>query len=668
MRSPFGLRSGLSRWHELMGGVSIYAINGLDPSLVLDFSKEFYRTGGSTTTFDAAMTHTRSGNATMVDSQGFLKWAPHNLLTYSEQFDNGAWAKSGVTIDPNVAATTAPDGTNTADKLIEDVSVGGHLAFASDIWPLTVSATVSVYLKAAGRGFALVSRQTADAISVDLTTGDATSALGSPSNITSVDAGNGWWKVSFTSSGATSTTDNFNIYVSTDGVWANRSYTGDGTSGIYIWGAHLYRSDLGGMVDNPDTGNSYVPTTSAARYLPRRGHHIYNGAEWVNEGVLVESEQRVNLVTYSNDFTQWTNQGSADAVASGVVSPDGTENTTEIVETATTGGHSAFFVQVVASANWTASCYIKQKTSGRYAQLRPYGLGVGVAWATFDPSDGTLYESGGANLVTTTSEPAGNGWYRVSFTCSSALLAGDGIQIFLTDGTTGEGPEYTGDGTSGIYVFGAQLEAGSTPSSYIPTSGSTATRSADTITVPSANLPYSATAMSIQMDGKMTYADEGTNVSNSFIRWRSSVGTNLIRLGLDTSSTRTGQVIFQQYYNGVVDAPTGAPLDSYSPGINVPYNIASRHGSTFINGAVDGTALTVNPTPTALPDLSSTNLNLAFDYMGTVKTLRMWNQDLGDAGIALASDTIVAVPAGAIQQRDGAYILDRSGNYIEVRA
>jgi hypothetical protein len=170
---------------------------------------------------------------------------------------------------------------------------------------------------------------------------------------------------------------------------------------------------------------------------------------------------------------------------------------------------------------------------------------------------------------------------------------------------------------------------------------------------------------------------------------------------------------------------------------------------------VDGTALTANTTPTALPDLSSTDLQLGYDYMGTVKLLRMWNQDLGDAGIALASvtppaidgvptisgstsqgatltataasvtgeptptttwqwkrsgtpisgansstytlveadvgftitvtqtetnaggsasatsaatDTIVAVPAGAIQQRDGAYILDRSGNYIEVRA
>ena len=76
---------------------------------------------------------------------------------------------------------------------------------------------------------------------------------------------------------------------------------------------------------------------------------------------------------------------------------------------------------------------------------------------------------------------------------------------------------------------------------------------------------------------------------------------------------------------------------AYSPGILQPFNIASRHGSTFINGAVDGTALTENDTPTALPDLSAIDLNLGYDYMGTIKTFRVWAADLGDTGIAEAS-------------------------------
>ena len=52
---------------------------GIKPQLVFDFANENYFTGLRRSTFDAAMTHTRSGNATMVDSDGVLKWAPHNL-------------------------------------------------------------------------------------------------------------------------------------------------------------------------------------------------------------------------------------------------------------------------------------------------------------------------------------------------------------------------------------------------------------------------------------------------------------------------------------------------------------------------------------------------------------------------------------------------------------
>jgi len=53
--------------------------------------------------------------------------------------------------------------------------------------------------------------------------------------------------------------------------------------------------------------------------------------------------------------------------------------------------------------------------------------------------------------------------------------------------------------------------------------------------------------------------------------------------------------------------------------------------------AVDGTALTEDTTPVALPDLSSTDLEIGYDFMGTIKTLRIWADDIGDTGIAEAS-------------------------------
>jgi hypothetical protein len=54
--------------------------------------------------------------------------------------------------------------------------------------------------------------------------------------------------------------------------------------------------------------------------------------------------------------------------------------------------------------------------------------------------------------------------------------------------------------------------------------------------------------------------------------------------------------------------------------------------------AQDGTALTANTTPTSLPDLSATNLTLGFDYNGTIRTFRIWAQDIGDAGLVEATE------------------------------
>jgi hypothetical protein len=133
----------------------------------------------------------------------------------------------------------------------------------------------------------------------------------------------------------------------------------------------------------------------------------------------------------------------------------------------------------------------------------------------------------------------------------------------------------------------------------------------------------------------MTYADEDDLQTLMFFRWKED-NDNLIRTQLDTNSTNTGSLRFRQEDSSVIDDAASASV--YSPDILVPYNIASRHGSTFINGAVDGVALTANTTPTALPDLSSTDLELAFGYMGTISEFRVWDKDLGDAGIVEATN------------------------------
>tara|TARA_R110002153_G_scaffold201712_1_gene354934 strand:- start:67 stop:498 length:432 start_codon:yes stop_codon:yes gene_type:complete len=142
--------------------------------------------------------------------------------------------------------------------------------------------------------------------------------------------------------------------------------------------------------------------------------------------------------------------------------------------------------------------------------------------------------------------------------------------------------------------------------------------------------------MSIQMDGKMTYADNALFREVSFVRWVVN-GTNYIENVMATNGFYEGRLQFSQRQSTSGLDNVYSSSSYFTPDTNVPFNIASRHGSTFLNGAEGGTALTANTTPTILPDLSATDLLLCNVFMGTIGQFRVWSDDLGDVGIAEAS-------------------------------
>ena len=474
----------------------------------------------SDATLSNTITHSRAGNATMVASDGLIKWAPHNLALNSAS--------------PATQSITVVSG---ADYTVECIGSG------------------SITLSGAGTG--------------------------------TVTEGN---EVEVT---ASTTTLTLTVSGSLDAMWC-------------------YRSDLGGMAPVPagersfPSASTYVPTTSSARYLPRVGHHVYNGSAWVNEGVLAESEARTNLFTYSSEFDNaaWEIGASTTLTADYATAPDGTTTAYRLELPATSGTFFRGTVSIVSGQTYTLSFWVKA-TSGT------------SNFAIFDFGGGSENSSG---QLTATSE-----WQRFTQTFTATVTGG----VFI--GINNNPDTYASD----ILVWGAQLEAAPTPSSYIPTAGSTVTRAAETFTIPAANLPYNSLAMSIQMNGRLSYADEGSAGQVTYAQWEDDTN-NRITLSLDTDSTATGEVNFTQVEGGTVDTVASSATE-YAPGILVPFNIASRHGATFINGAVDGVALTANTTPTNLPDLSATDLDLAYDYMGTVERFRVWGLDLGDGGIEGAS-------------------------------
>ena len=219
----------------------------------------------------------------------------------------------------------------------------------------------------------------------------------------------------------------------------------------------------------------------------------YDPVALTPKGLLIE-ETRTNSITYSNDYTNviWQ-KNNCTITASATNSPDGTANASAIYETAVTGEHQIANAAPTFSANtaWTLSAFVKP-IGGRNCTLFWYTNSINtVLTATFDITAGTIVTAATASgsapptNISASITASSNGFYRVSITGTTAATAGAGaVRIHAASGTSNN---YAGDVTKGIYCFGAQLEAGAFPTSYIPTVAATVQRGADNASMTGTN-------------------------------------------------------------------------------------------------------------------------------------------------------------------------------------
>jgi hypothetical protein len=208
-------------------------------------------------------------------------------------------------------------------------------------------------------------------------------------------------------------------------------------------------------------------------------------------GLLVE-EQRTNLLLRSEDFsTSWTRTLTTAFGAGSLVdvetAPDETVTADLIAASSGTNSGAAFVSQDIAKAatvttytatvfgkaqNWNAiGLHINDTNTNNNRATVTFSLATGAV-TTAAATAGTFSNASAAAV------PFGNGWFRTTLIFTSSTETGLRFRVYPNNSTT-----ITSDGTSGIYIWGAQLEVGSSPTSYIPTTTTATTRSADDIKI-----------------------------------------------------------------------------------------------------------------------------------------------------------------------------------------
>lgn len=205
-------------------------------------------------------------------------------------------------------------------------------------------------------------------------------------------------------------------------------------------------------------------------------------AATVYVAMAVDGAARTNLCLYSeqiNNGSGWANN-AASVTANAAAAPNGSTTADFLVPDGTFATHGTYStIMGQGAGTFTFSFYAK---AAGYTNIgvRVYDGSVYQIRGTFDLATGTVYSTEAGSLSI---EDAGNGWYRCQGTGTTAASMGAtvGWNIeSLPAGTTVQGG-FTGDGVSGAYIWGAQVETGSSATSYLETTSAAATSTVQTI-------------------------------------------------------------------------------------------------------------------------------------------------------------------------------------------
>ena len=341
-----------------------------------------------------------------------------------------------------------------------------------------------------------------------------------------------------------------------------------------------------------------------------------------SNGSLILEPQRTNLITQSQAFdnSYWTKSGAS--VTSGFTSPDGTNNAYKLVEGTNNGGHTAYKLNVSISSgvNYTYSLFVKG--TERVLQM-VLSSGFSSNFCNFDLSDGTIGSNNG--LVDSNITSFSNGWYRCDITALSNGTSAHLELILAQSKTSSRYTTYEGNGTSGVYIYGAQLEQGSYATTLINTLGSSVTRNKDACSI-------SNVADRINSSEGVLFAEIAalTDVGDGTTRLSISDGSQDNNVTIGYSATNTLRTIIRSGASNQALMTSSQTITNYLK-VAVKYKV--NDFALWVNG-VEVATDTSGLAPVGLSELAFDRGDGALDFYGKVNQIQVYNTALSDSELA----------------------------------
>ena len=482
-------------------------------------------------TGDGDLTFSRSNDtATRVGPDGLIEKVRTNLALRSQEFATSAvWSTVSGTITNN--AGTAPDGTNTASKIV---------ATDADPYcyqPLTLSGQVAIscYVKGIGSSIGKTGSIRGGTTYYNFTiTGDWQRVL-----------------VAHTAAGA----QNYGIETPESAAVSDE---------VLLWGF---------QVETGDIATDYIATTTAAVTVgPVANVPRLDYLDSSSPRLLLEP-QRTNLVPNSEQFDNatWSNNGIL--VANQGVSPDGYTNADLFYSTTGSGIRIFDAVTITSATTYTSSVFAK--ASGKSFIWFP-DIDNSSASVWFNLSNGTFSTpiEGTATMV-----DYGNGWYRCSLTTTSTTTTGYSY-VGISDASGSIA--FTQNGTDGVLIWGAQLEEGAYGTSYIPTLGAAVTRGSDLAQ------KTSASALIGQTEGTIFWEFEFTTSVATDHECALNIDDGSFGNTIYILKGTAGLVLSEMYNGAVLQASfflSSQPAGTYKAALGY----ANNNTAFFLNGVQVGT-------------------------------------------------------------------------------